>query len=227
MIDIHSHVLPEVDDGSRNIEQSLEMLKEAERQGVTDMILTPHYRTDFLNDKKFIEKKFAQFKDIVAGHGIKISLYIGQEIFAFNDMANFLEAGKLLSLNYGKYVLVEFSLKYSMDIPEVVYMLKVRGFIPVVAHLCRYYYADIETAREIKEVGGLIQINAGSLCGTLRLRRNVFKYIKEGLVDFVASDVHYGRENDLGKAYKVVDKKFGSVVADRLFTENAKKILNK
>lgn len=95
MIDIHSHILPEVDDGSKNIEQSLEMLKEAERQGITDIILTPHYRHEYLTKKEHIEKNFAQLKTAAKEHDINISLYLGQEIFAFGDMVKSLSAGKL------------------------------------------------------------------------------------------------------------------------------------
>ncbi|MBO4251921.1 MAG: hypothetical protein J5911_04605 [Clostridia bacterium] len=227
MIDIHSHILPEVDDGSKNAEQSFEMLNDAVNQGITDIILTPHYRVDYLNDGEKIRKKFADFKASVAERGINVSLYLGQEIFVFYDMAESLKSGKLLSLNDSKYVLVEFSPEYSMDIPETVYMIKTNGFIPIVAHLCRYHYADIETAREIKELGGLIQLNAGAFCDTWKRRRKAFGYIKEGLVDFIASDVHFGRDNNMEKAYRIVSKKFGTAVADKLFTENAERILNK
>ena len=227
MIDIHSHILPAVDDGSKSIEQSLEMLKEAERQGITDIILTPHYRLGYLTKRESIEKSFAELKSAAQENGINISLYLGQEIFAFDDIVKSLKAGKLFSMNESKYVLVEFSLKHEMDISETVYMLKVNGFIPIVAHLGRYFYADIETAREIKETGGLIQINATSLCGSLLRRKKAMNFIKEGLVDFVASDVHYKRKNDMLKAYNIVSKKFGANVADKLFTENAKILLNK
>ena len=227
MIDIHSHILPEVDDGSDNTEQSLLMLEEAERQGITDIILTPHYRADYLTDKDDIEKQFAKLQAVVKEKGIGVSLYLGQEIFAFNDMVKSLKAGKLLSMNESEYVLVEFSAKQAMDISETVYMLKTNGFIPIVAHLGRYFYADAEIAREIKEIGGLIQINAGSLCGSLLHRRKAMGFIKEGLVDFVASDVHYKRKNDMLKAYRIVSKKFGEEAANRLFTENAKVLLGK
>lgn len=227
MIDIHSHILPEVDDGSENILQSLEMLKAAEQQGITDIILTPHYRADYLTERDDLEQKFEILKSAAKENGINVSLYLGQEIYAFRDMVKWLKEGKLLSMNGTKYVLVEFSIKQEMDIPETVYMLKANGFIPIVAHIGRYFYADIETAREVKEIGGLVQINATSLCDSFFYRRRAMKFIKEGLVDFVASDIHYKRRKDMQSAYKIVSKKFGVSVADKLFTENAKILLNK
>lgn len=225
MIDIHSHILNSVDDGSRNLEQSLAMLKEEENQGVTDVVLTPHYRADYLPKSGDIRLKFAELKEYAKKNGINVKLHLGQEIFVFEGIANALEDGKVLSVNGGKYVLVEFSTKHVNDIPETVYMLVKNGFIPIVAHIGRYFYADIETAREVKDIGGLIQINASSLCGSCAYKRKALALIRAGLVDFVASDVHYNRKNYMLKAYKKVEKKFGKATADKLFTENARAML--
>ena len=225
MIDIHSHILNSVDDGSRNLEQSLAMLKEEENQGVTEIVLTPHYRADYLPKSDDIRLKFAELKEYAKKNGINVKLHLGQEIFVFEGVVNALEDGKVLSVNGGKYVLVEFSTKHVNDIPETVYMLVKNGFIPIVAHIGRYFYADIETAREVKDIGGLIQINASSLCGSCAYKRKALALIRAGLVDFVASDVHYNRKNLMLKAYKKVEKKFGKATADKLFTENARAML--
>ena len=227
MIDIHSHILQAVDDGSISIEQSLEILKEEEIQGVTDVILTPHYRADYLTDREVIENNFAELKEAVKNRGINVNLYLGQEIYIFSDLVNALKDGKLLSMNGTKYVLVEFSMKHPMDVAETVYMLIRNGYIPIVAHIGRYFYVDIDTAREVKELGGLIQINASSLCRSFRFKRKAMNLIKHGLVDFVASDVHAARKNDMKKAYQMISKKFGAETADKLFTETAKKIIEK
>ena len=113
------------------------------------------------------------------------------------------------------------------DIVETVYGLITKGFIPIVAHIDRYFYADVETAREVKDIGGLVQINAGTVCNSGGQRRKAFAMIKEGLVDFVASDVHSKRVNYMEKAYKIVKKKFGDETANKLFNENAKILINK
>lgn len=225
MIDIHSHILHSVDDGSLNLEQSLAMLKEEENQGVTDVVLTPHYRADYLPKSDDIRLKFTELKRSVEQNGINVKLHLGQEIFVFEGIVKALKEDKVISVNDGKYVLVEFSAKHVNDIPETVYMLLKNGFIPIVAHIGRYFYANIETAREVKELGGLIQVNAGSICGAFRYKRKALALIKAGLVDFVASDVHHNRKNYMLKAYKKVERKFGKETADRLFTENAKAII--
>ena len=225
MIDIHAHILHAVDDGSKDTEQSLLMLKEAERQGVTDIVLTPHYRADYLPESVEVKERFEELKTLAADNGIKVNLYLGQEIFVFGDLVKAIKNGTVFSVNGGKYVLTEFSAKHEMDIPETVYMLVKNGYIPIVAHIGRYFYADVETAREVKEIGGRIQVNASSICDSLKYRRKVYTLIKAGLVDYVASDVHYHRKNRMQKAYKKIAKKFGQQTADELFNENAKAVL--
>ena len=227
MIDIHSHILPAVDDGSESNEHSLAMLKEAERQGINKIVLTPHYRADYLPSSERLQTKFAEFKAFAAENGILAELYLGQEIYAFDGLVKALNSGKVLSVNGTKYVLVEFSLHQAIDIAETVYMLVSHGYVPIVAHIERYGYADIFTAKEVKEIGGLIQVNADSVCGIKRHRykRKVMSLIKEGLADFVASDVHFKRVNHMRAAYEKILKKFGRETADKLFTENAEKII--
>ena len=227
MIDIHSHILPAVDDGSVDAATSLKMLTESKCQGITDIVLTPHYRADYLTDRVDLEEKFQEFKATVQAAGIDVGLYLGQEIYAFDGVADAIENGKLLTLNGTKYVLIEFSLSRETDIVETVYGLITKGFIPIVAHIDRYFYADVETAREVKDIGGLVQINAGTVCNSGGQRRKAFAMIKEGLVDFVASDVHSKRVNYMEKAYKIVKKKFGDETANKLFNENAKILINK
>lgn len=224
MIDIHSHILQGVDDGSVDLDQSIAMLKEEENQGVTEVVITPHYRADFLPKVEDIRTNFAELKTCAEQNRINVKLHLGQEIYAFDDIVKALKEEKVLSIDGGKYVLVEFSTKHFADISETVYMFVKNKYIPIVAHIGRYFYANIETAREVKELGGLVQINASSVCGPFIFRRKVFAMIKAGLVDFVASDVHHNRKNLMLKAYKKIEKKFGKETADKLFTENAKAI---
>ena len=225
MIDIHSHILPSVDDGSLNDEQSLDMIREAVRQGVKTFVLTPHYRADYITKRETLQTAFDKFKEMVAAEGVGAKLYLGQEIYAFDGLVPALDSGKVLTMNGSKYVLVEFSLNRPMDIPEIAYTLISHGYVPIIAHLERYKYADEYIAHEIKEIGGLIQINAGSLCCRGGYKRRASDLIKRGFVDFVASDVHYNRENFMLKAYCKVAKKFGTATAEKLFCENAKNIV--
>ena len=226
MVDIHSHVLPMVDDGSSSIEESLKMIKECIDQGITDVIFTPHYRDKFNKTPQQLKDAFNEFKNIVLQNGLKINLYLGQEIFYTKDYKHNIVNGEVLTLNQTKYLLLEPDYM-ECEITEAVYELTRLGYIPIIAHVERFPYITIQDVIEIKELGGLIQVNAGAIfCKDFRIdRKTVKKLFKMGLVDFVASDIHSNRENEMLKAYTYVKKKYGIDYADQVFTTNAQKII--
>lgn len=227
MIDIHSHLLPFVDDGSDSVEQSIELLRKACNQGVTDMVLTPHFRDEFIEDNKNLLEKFDEFKQVVAKKGLKINLYLGREIHVVNSYKRALEEIRLDCLNGTKYILIEFDFDRESDIVNIVYEVARRGFIPVVAHLERYGYVGIETAYDIKQSGGLIQVNAQSLIKpeAREQKKLLKKMFAENLVDFVASDIHTCRKYFMQKAYRKVAKKHGKETAQSVFCKNALEII--
>ncbi len=227
MIDIHSHLLPFVDDGSDSVEKSIELLRQAYNQGVTDMILTPHFRDEFVEDEQSLKERFQQFKQEVVESGVNVNLYLGREIHVRNDYKRALQEFKPESLNDTKYLLIEFDFDAESDIVNIVYELARRGFIPIVAHLERYGYADEEMAFDIKQSGGLIQINAQALIKAEARAQKKFlnKMLAENLVDFVASDMHMNRQYLMKKAYKKVAKKYGKNTANAIFYQNAQKII--
>lgn len=227
MIDIHTHILPFVDDGSIDNNLSLEMLKECVKQEVTDVFLTPHYRKMYKLSPNVLLGEFEKFKAIVRDANIPINLYLGQEIFIDNNYKNLFETKKVLTMNNSKYVLIEFDYERDVDMADIVYELKMLGYTPIIAHYERYLMSDVETAHELKALGGLIQINAESIVGNNKryYASLIKKLFKNNLVDFVASDVHYNRLNNLALAKKFVQKKFGKEKADKIFIENAKMII--
>ncbi len=227
MIDIHTHILPFVDDGSFDNNLSLDMLQECVNQGVTDVFLTPHYRKLYKLPTNVLRSEFEKFNSVVASNNIPINLYLGQEIYIDDSYKQAFAGKKILTMNDSKFVLIEFEYDSEEDMADVVYEIKMFGYKPIVAHYERYSNADIETAYEIKALGGFIQINADSLVGKSKKRyiKLIKKLFKENLVDFVASDVHHDRENHLLLAKQFVKKKFGEETANRVFTLNAKKLL--
>ncbi len=227
MIDIHTHILPFVDDGSLDNNISIDMLKECVNQGITDIILTPHYRKIYKLPPNVLKGEFEKFKKIVSDENLPVNLYLGQEIFIDEHYKRAFANKKVLSMNDSKFVLLEFDYDKYVDMTEIVYELKVLGYIPIIAHYERYLNSDLKTAFEIKSLGGLIQVNAESIVGKFKRRYYglVKKLFKENLIDFVSSDVHHNRENLLLEANKFVEKKFGVDTANKVFTLNAKKII--
>ena len=227
MIDIHSHLLPGVDDGSADINVSVDLLKKAWAQGVTDMILTPHYRGEYKEEKTKILSEFENLKTELINGGVNINVYLGQEIHVEKDYKSLVKSERVFPLNGTKYLLIEFNFEHFCDIVNIVYELVIEGYKPIVAHLERYDYADIRMAHEIREVGGLIQVNAESIvCRVPKKERQLVKQLfKAGLVDFVASDMHSERINFMDKAYDKVRKRYGLNTAEKIFNENAKEII--
>ena len=229
MIDIHTHILPFVDDGSKSTENSLKMLCDLSDNGVTDVIITPHYRGSFVASKSILLEEFEKIKELAKE--IPLNLYLGQEIYCNRQAMNLLTEGELLTLNGTKYVLLEFHYHNPTDIVEAVYVAKTRGFIPIVAHVERYEYLDFKDLYEfyeIKNLGGLIQINASSLLkkSNPAYFKRVTKLLKLGLVDFIASDCHDFRPIRIGEVRKLVEKKYGKQTATKLFDTNALPIIN-
>ena len=224
MIDIHTHVLPCVDDGSDSIKKSIKMLNIAVKMGVTDIILTPHYRMQYKLGKEQLLEEFESFKKEAKNEQIPVNLYLGQEIYVGKDYLRTFEQNKVFTLNGTSYALLEFNFGKECDIADAVFELSLRGYKSVIAHFERYDYATIEEAFAIKKLGGLIQVNASSLLGKrgFSCKKMARRLLEEGLVDFVASDIHSKRTNYLEKAYKIVCKKYGKETADKVFTENAK-----
>ena len=227
MIDIHTHVLPLVDDGSIDNNLSLAMIKECVNQGVTDVFLTPHYRKMFKLPPNILKSEFEKFKNIVSNENIPVNLYLGQEVFIEGNYKQIFQDKKVLTMNDSNFLLIEFDYEDDVDMPDIVYELKMLGYTPIIAHYERYLMSDIETALEIKSLGGLIQINADSIVGkTKRYYSGLIKKLfKNNAVDFVASDIHFNRVNHLLHAKQFVQKKFGEETANKVFVENAKMII--
>ena len=227
MIDLHAHILPNVDDGSDNLDDSLRMLLEAQEQGVTDIVLTPHHRRKFCKTKQELLAEFKSFCLEKEKRGINVNLYLGQEIYIDSNYKSLVTSDKILTLCDSNYVLVEFDFVEEADITEVVYGLNKLGFKPIVSHFERYTYATIDMAKEVKSLGGLIQVNAQSLVGKgkFHFRKMTKALFKQNLVDFVASDMHLGRINCMKKAYAFVSKKYSKQTADNVFELNAKRFI--
>ena len=227
MIDIHTHILPFVDDGSEDEKTSLEMLKLLKKEGVTDVILTPHYRGKYRPSPAKLKGAFEKFNQLKTENNIDVNLYLGEEIFDLIDFASTKLGKRTITLNDSKFVLIEFPYFSACDIVEHAYNVYTFGLVPIIAHVERYEYITFDLVQELKSVKALIQVNASSVVGKAPKfsRKITKKLLKHRLVDFVASDIHDGREPCLQKAYKLVKRRYGFNYANKIFNENAKEII--
>ena len=212
MIDIHTHIIPFVDDGSSSLEDSLAMVKHEISIGVDTIICTPHHiKHRYEKSVEEIKKNFLLLKQEVEKQNLPVKLLLGQEICYTHreDILSFLNEGKLLTLNNTKYVLLEFSFtREPEDITDIIYNFSIKGYKVIVAHVERYDWITIDKVINLKNEGALIQVNSGSIMGqtTGHEKRFVKKLLKRNLVDIVASDVHSFRKSTLDIALKKTKK---------------------
>ncbi len=210
MIDIHTHIVPGVDDGSPDLETSIAMIKHEINIGVTEIICTPHHiYSRYEKSVEEIKKQFKLLEDEVKKLNLPIQLYLGQEICYTHreDILGMLKEGKLLTLNNTNRVLLEFSFhREPEDLLDIIYNFNVNGYEIIIAHVERYEWMDYSKVVALKNEGAKIQINSNSYLGmtSWHEKRFVKKLLKHNLVDFVASDTHSFRPSTLDKSYKKI-----------------------
>lgn len=227
-IDIHSHILPGIDDGAENFETSMQMLRIAQNQGIRSIILTPHYKP--MHHNAHPESLAALRERLLEGmkrEGLDIGLYFGNEFYFHSGMFRRLEEKQACTMAGSAYVLIEFG---PMDgfgtIRNGLYEALSQGYRPILAHVERY--ANVSSQRgqveELVQMGSYIQINAGSLMGKFGFAARQFtkRLLGDGLVHFVATDAHNAgnRSPQLAECEKYVSRKFSGEYAKRLFLEN-------
>ena len=232
-IDIHSHILPGVDDGAENLAESLQLLRMAYQDGTRTMILTPHYRSDYKKYKpEQLRERYDQLCTVVQKELPDMQLYLGNEVHFEMDAPEAVESGRVLTLNDSNYVLLEFRpncLRRRM-VSGVSEMIRC-GFTPIIAHVERYAISrkDPSLLQELWEMGALFQLNVNSVMGQngFGIKRFCHKLLKKERVHFIASDTHDVKYRTplLQKCYVRVCKKYGQAYADELFYENAQAVL--
>lgn len=227
LIDMHTHILPNVDDGSHDSETSLEMLNEEVKDGIKEVILTPHtgFNSPQWYEKDELEKFFNDFKE--KAKEINVKLYLGSEVLVTPQFTKGLKENRIKSLNDSKYLLVEFKFKEEAEnIFNGVYNATCFGYIPIVAHPERYMNMSLDLALKLKYLGALLQINTTSILGQFghSIKKMAKTLIKNGLVDLVASDCHSMkiRKPNLKSTLDLIKKKYHVEIKNELPLLNEK-----
>ena len=232
-IDIHSHILPGVDDGSDHLETSLMMLQIAAQEQISQIILTPHNKPAHHNvpPHRIIEK-MGELQEQLDNKQIDISLHAGNELYYRNGLVQELENGEAMTLAGSHYVLVEFSPDAEYDyIRNGLYSLQLGGYRPIIAHVERYrkVCAKLDRVEDLVKMGCYIQVNAGSVMGRFGFGTRILtvKHQKTGLVHFIATDAHDAakRTPKIADCMTYVANRYGTAYADELLWKNPVKIL--
>ena len=214
MIDLHTHILPEIDDGSQSVAESVEMLRMLKAQGIGTVVATPHFEVHFDTPASFLERRNAAFNELnTAAEGLDLPAVIpGAEVAYFWGISR-MEGLSDLRIAGTRLLLVEMPFTKWTDgmVKEIIGLASFNGFKVVLAHVERYL--KLVRPRVLKELalnGVYMQINA-SFINDGRTRRRALKMLKRGNVQFLGSDAHGAirRPPELGSAVEIVKKKLG------------------
>lgn len=198
MIDLHCHILPGVDDGSRSMEETVAILKKAEKEGFTQICFTPHYaEPNYVSTKSQNMEILREVKARMEEEKIEIELQLGNEIFIQQNMEQLLESGEIATLANTHYVLIELPM-YQMLPQEIVKRMldavREKGFKIVIAHPERYRYFQIAPERILDYVGDdvIFQGNYASILGVYGrdTEKAIKKLLKINMIHYLSSDVH-------------------------------------
>ena len=230
MIDFHSHILPAIDDGSKSMEDSIQILREAREAGFSKIISTSHYLEGYYEIKEEDRKRLIQE---LKNEDIGLELYVGSEIYITENMVDLLKEKKASSINNSKYVLFEIPMNNkTMLTKEIIYRLIENGYVPVLAHPERYSFIqqNPEELEELVDMGTLCQSNYGSIIGLYgkKTEKTVKKLLKNNLIHFLGSDVH--RQDQIYNKIPKAIKKIKKIISEDKFIElseiNPQKVLN-
>ena len=197
--DLHSHLIPGIDDGSKSMEESLNLLHGMEDLGYTKVITTPHIMIDaYPNTPEIIRSGLHDLRLASKNAGINLKIEVGAEYYLDEGLMDHLQSNDVMSIS-GKYFLFETSyVSKPMQMEDMIFEISSAGYVPVLAHPERYRYIK-DPQKEFgrfKELGVLFQVNLNSFGGHYgRGAKMHAEYLnKHGLIDFLGSDVHHKKQ---------------------------------
>lgn len=227
-VDIHSHLLPGIDDGAKNLDNSIELIAKMASYGIKNFITTPHVLGDvYPNSSETIQQKLEEVKDELKRRNMNdISIKASAEYMMDEQFSERLKINDILPLK-DNYILVEMSyFNAPLNLYEILFEIQLKGYKPILAHPERYnfYHNDFESYYKLKKAGCLFQLNLLSL--TEQYGKNVqnisSRLLKENLYDFVGTDTHH--HNHLNLLPKIGTKKTKEKISHLL--GNNQKVFN-
>lgn len=238
MIDIHSHIVFDVDDGPDTLEESLELIAESYRQGVRTIVSTSHRRKGmFETPEDVIFHNFSIVKEEAERIYPDLTILFGGELYYTFEIPDKLMNGQVPFMNGTRFALIEFSMNTRwQEIQEAISKLLMVGVTPIIAHIERYNALEFneERVRSLIDKGCYMQVNSLHVLKPKMFgdKYKVFKkrvayFLKHKLVHIVSSDMHNTDQRPpyMDQAYGLVVKEYGQRTADKLFHDNAATLL--
>lgn len=234
MVDMHTHILHNIDDGPKKLEESICLIEKLEQAGVTDVVATSHYfsaRTPIDDFYALGTRRLQELRNAVSEKNININIHFGAEVHIDKILLNYTSLNPLCIENTN-YILLEIPSAFFAEdafelIDKIVSYYPVK---PIIAHVERYnYLKNKKSLSYLKQMGCIIQVDSQCFLKKSMFDRHfAFKMIKAGLVDLIASDCHDTKKKkpELNLAYDAIEKKLGKQTVEKL-KANARKLINK
>lgn len=234
MTDIHNHLLYGIDDGSKSIEESIDILKDMKKCGFDNIILTPHYIKDskWNNPRKDNLERMSYLQRVINENNIDINLYLGNEIFIDEDIYENINRGLISPLNDTSYLLIELPMtgEYE-DYKDIFRDLIKKGYHVILAHPERYhsFQEDFNRVYELEKIGVYFQSNLDSIVGGYgeNAEKMIKRLLREKKIAFLATDIHHKKHdyNKWVKAKKVALKYITEREFEILTNQNPSQLL--
>ncbi len=198
-VDLHSHFIPGIDDGSQSMAESLLLLRRMEALGYEKVITTPHIMIDvYPNTPQIIKEGLASLRKAAKAEGIHIKIEAAAEYYLDEGFYDHLHSGEVMSIK-NKYLLFETSYASKpLQLEEMIFEISASGYIPIMAHPERYRYVNdpLKEYGRFKELGVLLQLDLNSLGGHYgRDAKKKAEILSDnGMIDFLGSDIHHSRQ---------------------------------
>lgn len=234
MIDIHNHILFDIDDGAKTIEASLQMCRDAYKNGIEHIVLTPHF-VKFSDIESFVEardNKIFELRNILRAERIPVNLYTGAELYLSDGVFN---ADNLdeLTLGNSKYILCEFPLgPFNINrVPEWIDELIDRGYVPVIAHPERYheFHRNLFIIDELIDRDVVFQVNLDSVIGLNGRSAQAMSVdmLERGIAKLIGTDAHHPiyRHNKIKEKFADLPEEITEEIIIKCMRTNPKRIL--
>ncbi len=207
MLDVHTHIVPSVDDGASDLETSLKMIDLQINGGVDTIVFTPHsYCRHKDISKETILDSFKRLETVLKEKYPSLKYYLGQEIYYDKTTFDKLDNKEYISINNTKYILIEFEYYITKEeLEDIIYTIRLKGYEPIIAHIERYNIPLKDYYTIKKDTNVLMQVNTKFV---LENKHKAKKLIKDKIIDYIASDCHSleRRPPNLGLVKKLIEK---------------------
>lgn len=235
MIDFHNHIIPNLDDGSKSVQMSLDMLNEAQSQGITDIINTIHFQHPKMEDKdtsyNFVINEIKKMQEIAKNNNININIHAASEVFFKYNLTEILD-NPITTFGNGKYMLIEFQrLSFPKNYEEEIFKLQLKNITPIIAHPERYRTIQNNLSLVDKWIdrGYKIQIDCASIMGGFgkETQTTAINLLEKGFCHLLGSDAHNNKTRNflMKPTLENISNTFNNDIS-LILKSNAEKVLN-